>query len=702
MPVEWVTVPDQPLLGQLEAAVRGRAGAMLVGPAGVGKTSLARAAVAKLAGEFGRVATVTGTVSGSGVPFAAFGDLIEIADTGKTAAVLRAARESIGDGVLLFVDDADALDKLSAALVYQLGVSGAARLIVVVDSDESMPDGLSTLVRDQLVARIDVLPTGYDARALDEQVSAFVAGLPDSASKVLEFVAVHEPLSVAVLTDLVGADAVTVAASAGAVVIGASEATGDVAGASDVRPAHPAFARAVRIRLDPDRERRVRTELVEKLPAPRNVVERLERAVLALHSDRPLPATELVAGADDALRLGDLELSERLGRAALADGGLAARLPLAYALAWQGRGRDADAVLADVDPAALTETELLAWALPRAANQFWMLSEPERATAFLQSTRGRVTTPTARTTLDALSATFAMNAGSPSRAMQVATEVLASRDADDTAIGWASSAAALSAARMGLFAQVDAFAERALAAEHPGLLRFTSGFGQTTKRMLDGELDDAQALAQRLLDYTQSQQPGRAIGEVLVADVLIARGQLDEAVTLLRGAAAALAPTGYSWGPLAWMLLARTLGQQGETAEAGRTLARAEARHGLKSMLFAPELSLARAWTAAARRDGPGAINAAREAARAAERGGQSAVALRALHDAVRLGDVRAADAIARLSLDCVVGRLALDHARALASGDATALESVAGAFAGIGMQGAAADAAAQAERAGK
>ena len=702
MPVEWVTVPDEPLLGQLEAAVRGRAGAMLVGPAGVGKTSLARTAAAKLAGDFGRVATITGTVSGSGVPFAAFGDLIDIADTGKTAAVLRAARESIGDGVLLFVDDAHALDKLSAALVYQLGVSGAARLILVVDSDESMPDGLSTLVRDQLVARIDVLPTGYDARTLDEQVSAFVAGLPESASKVLEFVAIHEPLSVAVLTDLTGAEAVSTAASAGAVVVGASGATGNVIDGHDVRPAHPAFARAVRIRLDPDRERRVRTELVEKLPAPRNVVERLQRAVLTLHSDRPLPATELVAGADDALRLGDLELSERLGRAALADGGLAARLPLAYALAWQGRGRDADAVLADVDPTTLTETELLAWALPRAANQFWMLSEPERATAFLQTTRGRVTTPTARTTLDALSATFAMNAGTPSRAMQVATDVLSSPDADDTAIGWASSAAALSAARMGLFAQVDAFAERALAAEHPGLLRFTSGFGQTTKRMLDGELDDAQALAQRLLDYTQSQQPGRAIGEVLVADVLIARGQLDEAVTLLRGAAAALAPTGYSWGPLAWMLLARTLGQQGETAEAGRTLARAEARHGLKSMLFAPELSLARAWTAAARRDGPGAINAAREAARAAERGGQSAVALRALHDAVRLGDVRAADGIARLSLDCVVGRLALDHARALASGDAAALESVAGAFAGIGMQGAAADAAAQAERAGK
>jgi hypothetical protein len=692
VPVEWVTAPEEPLLGQLEAAVRSRAGAMLVGPAGVGKTSLARAAVANLADEFGRVATVTGTVAGSAVPFAAFGDLIEISDTGKTAAVLRTARESIGDGVLLFVDDAHALDRLSAALVYQLGVSGAARLILVTDSDESMPDGLSTLVRDQLVAQIDVLPTGYDARALDEQVSAFVAALPEPARAVLEFVAVYEPLPVAVLTDLVGAEAVSAAASAGAVVV-----DGD-----DVRPAHPAFARGARIHLDPGRERHARTELIEKLPATTNVVERLRRAVLTLYSDRPLPVTELVAVADEALRLGDLELSERFGRAALADGGLAARLPLAYALAWQGRGRDADAVLADVDPAALTETELMAWALPRAANQFWMLSEPERATAFLQSTRNRVTTPTARTTLDALSATFAMNAGSPSRAMQVATEVLASPDADDTAVGWASAAAALSSARMGLFAGVDGLAERAVTAGHPGLLRFTSGFGQTTARLLDGQLDDAQALAQRLLDYTQSQQPGRAIGEVLVADVLIARGELDEAITLLRGAAAALAPTGYSWGPLAWMMLAQALGQQGQTAEAGRTLARAEARHGLKSMLFAPELYLAKAWTCASRRDGHGAINAAREAARAAERGGQSAVALRALHDAVRLGDVRAADGIARLSLDCVVGRLALDHGRALAAGDATVLDSVAAAFAGIGMQGAASDAAAQADRARK
>ena len=186
-----------------------------------------------------------------------------------------------------------------------------------------------------------------------------------------------------------------------------------------------------------------------------------------------------------------------------------------------------------------------------------------------------------------------------------------------------------------------------------------------------------------------------------MADVLIAKGDLETAVTLLRGAAAALAPTGYSWGPLALMLLAQALGQLGATVEAGKVLARAESRHGLKSMLFAPELALARAWTMTARGDAHGAVAAARDAAKAAERGGQSAVALRALHDAVRLGDMRAADGIARLcgDVDCVFGKLALDHGRALVAGDAAALRDVSARFAAIGMNRAAADAAAQADQ---
>jgi hypothetical protein len=392
-----------------------------------------------------------------------------------------------------------------------------------------------------------------------------------------------------------------------------------------------------------------------------------------------------------------------MGRAALAeDDSLGARLVVAQALAWQGLGRDADAVLAQVDPSTLSEDDLMAWALPRAANQFWMLDEPERATAFLRSTRGHVTSGPAVATVDALLGTFAMNAGSPQRAMEIAQDVLASADSDQQAIGWSAAAAALCHARMGSFTDVDDLAMRAINAGHPGLLRFTSGFGQTTALVMSGALDRAHALATELAEATEPGQPGHAIGQLLVADVLIWRGAPGAAVDLLERAATSLAPTGYSWGPLGWMLLAQALGQMGRIADASRMLARAEARHGLKSMLFAPELSLAKAWTSAARRDAPGAVNAAREAARAAERGGQSAVALHALLDAVRLGDIRAADGITRLGLDCVVSRLTLDYARALTAGDASGIAAAATAFAEIGMKGVAADAARQAEAAGR
>jgi hypothetical protein len=688
VPVEWVTTPPEPALEALEAGTRERVGAVLIGPAGVGKTTMARTAAERLGAQFDRVDWVAATTPA--IPFAAFDHLIAVPESGKTAAVLRAARESLGDGRLLVVDDAHLLDRLSAALVYQLAVSGAVTLIVTATADGPVPDEISALWRDHLLARIDVQPPGHDDSRLATQVEEFVAALPAAAHRVLEYLAVEDPLPLADICVLAGADAVEQAEASGAVVLHGDE----------IRSAHRLFVDAVGDALGGPEQRRLRTELVDRLAAspPGGVVDRLRLAVLALDSDRPAPVAEVVAAAEEALRLGDLELSERLGRAAvLREPGLAARLPLAYALAWQGRGRDADAVLAEVDPSTLSQTELMTWVLPRAANQFWMLSEPERATAFLRTMRNRVTTPAAQTTLDALSATFAMNAGSPSRALQIAGEVLASPSADDTAVGWAAAAAALSASRMGRFADVDALAERAMAAGHPGLLRFTSGFGQTTALVMAGELDRAHVLAQQLTDFAQLQQPGRAIGEVLVADVLIAKGDLETAVTLLRRAAAA--PTGYSWGPLALMLLAQALGQQGATAEAGKVLARAESRHGLKSMLFAPELALARAWTMWARGDVHGAVAAARDAAKAAQRGGQAAVALRALHDAVRLGDIRAVDGIARLSgdVECVFARLAADHARALTSRDGAALEAASAGFAKIGMERAAADASAQA-----
>lgn len=98
----------------------------------------------------------------------------------------------------------------------------------------------------------------------------------------------------------------------------------------------------------------------------------------------------------------------------------------------------------------------------------------------------------------------------------------------------------------------------------------------------------------------------------MLAYVLITKGEFGAAASMLEPAAATLERTGYSWGPLSLMLLATAIAQQGHIAESAKTLQRAEARHGTKSALFAPELGLARAWTRAAAQDMTGAIAAGR------------------------------------------------------------------------------------------
>ena len=745
MPSAWVAAPPDALLREVTAALADphRSGVAILGADGVGKTLLASTAAEAFAAP--STHRVVGTATERVIPFGAFRALLadaDITETGRPAELLRAAQDHLtGDDAqqLFVVDDAHQLDHLSATLIYQLAVGGSARLIVTVRSGAELPDAVGALWADELLNRIEVdpldaaattallesaLPAPPDAEVLDEAfahsrgnplhlrhlvdsgdltngatlpalIDGYLSGLPSPVRTVLDYLALAEPLRRGDVTALAGEDAVDQAEAAGAGVV-----DGDL-----VYSAHPLYTARAGAALAPDAARALRMSLVEHLTADpsTHVGDQLRIAALAVESDNPGAVDDLVSAAQHALRFGELALAEQLAHAALdRTGGLPARLALGYALAWQGRGRQADSVLAAVDPDQLSPSELMAWALPRAANQFWMLGEPAQATAFLQTTRNRVSSPTAQATLDALAATFAMNAGTPLRTLRIAREVLASPHADGVAVGWAASAAALSSARTGQFDHVEGLARQATAADHPGLLRFTSGFGRITALVMAGRLTEARSLAQRYTDFAELQQPGRAIGETLVGYVAIAQGDFDDAVTLLSRAADPLARTGYSWGPLSLMLLAQALGQQGKQLEAAKALSRAESRHGLKSTLFAPELALAKAWSKAAHGDTTGAIEAAREAVQTAERGGQSAIALRALQDAARLGDMRAVQRAERLAVEvnCVLGRLTLAHARALVAGDAGALTEVAAELADRGLHPAAADASAQAQRA--
>ena len=684
-----------------------RSGAVVLGPDGVGKSTLARLAAEKFASRNPGtlIRWVTGTPTERAVPFGAFSHLVEITDIGKPAQLLRAARASLSRDVaqgdlLLIVDDAHDLDILSGTLVYQLALDGGIRMIVTARADAA-PEAIAALWTDGLLDRIDVAPPGGKTKASEPaEVDEFIAELPAPARAVLNYLAVEEPLSLAALTTLAGDGAVRQAED-----LGAAETRVRSEGADDpvVYTAHPLFAERAHAALGDEGVRRLRTDLVTLLSRETSdhLSDRLRLASLALGSDAPQPVHEVVEAAEAALKLGDLKLAERLGRAALdRSGGLAARLVLGQAVGWQGRGREAGELLGAVDPSGLSETELIAWAIPRAANQFWMLDEPERATAFLQTTRNRISDPSQRSVLEGLSATFAMNAGNLQRAITMATEVL-SRPAADMAVAWAASAATLCSARMGRLGDVEPMAERASAVEHPGLLRFTTGLGQITSLLMAGDVAQAQELAQRFTDFAELLQPGRAVGEVLLAYVLLTKGEFGPAASMLEPAAATLERTGYSWGPLSLMLLASALAQLGNIPASAKALRRAETRHGTKSAMFAPELGVARAWTRAAARDRTGARTAAREAARMAERAGQSAVALRAWHDAVRLGDVSAVDTVTRLAaeIDCAVGTIVVNHARALTNRDGAGLEAVAEELAAVGMQAAAGDAAEQARR---
>ncbi|KKB97639.1 ATPase AAA, partial [Mycobacterium nebraskense] len=283
MPIRWNVPQHASASERLDAALAAGRGAVVLGPDGCGKSTLARLA----AEDFGRrhpgarIRWVTGTPTERAVPFGAFSHLVQIADIGKPAALLRAARASLdGDDLLLVVDDAHDLDVLSATLVYQLALAGAAKMIVTARA-ESSPEAIAALWADGLLPRIDIEPPGGTTPA---EVDAFLAEMPAAARSVLDYLAVAEPLSLADLSALTGADAVGEAAECGAA------ETRERGGASDdpvVYTAHPLFAARARTALGGDGARQRRTELVRLLsqhPSD-HLSDRLRLASLALDSD---------------------------------------------------------------------------------------------------------------------------------------------------------------------------------------------------------------------------------------------------------------------------------------------------------------------------------------------------------------------------------------------------------------------------------
>ena len=187
----WRMVGRGKEFSRLTAAVAARRGAVITGPAGVGKTTLALSAV-EWAGQRGMAhRRASATRAAQGLPFGAFASLLPPgpSDAGTAREDLgvllgrygRAmADQTRGRPLLVFVDDAHLLDNGSAVLVHQLALTRAAIVLATVRAGEVLPDPVLSLWKDGPAERIEI--GVLDDAAIEELLASALGGPVDAAA----------------------------------------------------------------------------------------------------------------------------------------------------------------------------------------------------------------------------------------------------------------------------------------------------------------------------------------------------------------------------------------------------------------------------------------------------------------------------------------------------------------------------------------
>lgn len=186
----WPMVGRAGLVRDLRSILLGdrNSGVMLAGTSGVGKTRLA-AEVLAVADRSGIVTVRTSaTEACAEIPLGAFAPLLP--ETGVGAVDDRAdlfhrcttalAERAGGGRLVLMVDDAHLLDRLSATLLHQIAQTPGIRLLVTVRSGERAPDPVVSLWKDGLVVRQEVPELGEDA--VGEALSWVLGGPVDDVA----------------------------------------------------------------------------------------------------------------------------------------------------------------------------------------------------------------------------------------------------------------------------------------------------------------------------------------------------------------------------------------------------------------------------------------------------------------------------------------------------------------------------------------
>lgn len=603
-------------------------GAVLIGETGVGKTVLAHSLGATFESAGLRTRFVLGTQTGQHIPMGAFHRLVPVDEAHTPAVMLARAHRALSwdANLVVVVDDAQWLDRLSAILINQLAADGRARLLVTVRSDDPVPDAVRSLWKDRQLLRVDLKaftraqtgelvhevlggpvehtaadrlhdltagnplllralmtaaledrvllqrdgrwgiagPFRVDA-ALDDLAQRRVESLNSVERNAVEIIAAAEVLDWEVLQNLCDVEAIVKLERSGLI-----QFTGGGAHAV-VRLAHPILGAAVLRRAGFARTRQLNSMLAQQIArlihrgsGRPDVRLEIQLAHFMLDSDIPPDLGLIVRAARGAVTMLDLALGEKLARFAYdRGGGAAAATVLGLAMSWQGRADEAEQLMMAVTPDDADESTVVHLGCVRAMNLFFGCRRVRAAIEVLGAVRTAVR-PEALDPVVAMDVSFAFFGG------DVPTALTSGRAALESGIGslaavQVATAAGCALALAGRHDEIPLIVgcgQRAAAVRECGLQRFMIGFPEVLAVTATGDLAAADRTCAHYSALAAGAPVAGAIVNAFIGRVAYLHGRLDAASAALQESLATLSEA----FPLVWITLVAAWCAEAEAA----------------------------------------------------------------------------------------------------------------------------------------